>query len=83
MSQITLRQLPVQLENQLRQLSKQNRTSLNKTITTLLMYSLGISSDIEKKRDLSDLAGTWDEDEYSKFTENTEFFDNIDREIWE
>ncbi|MBI9098658.1 MAG: hypothetical protein JEY91_09260 [Spirochaetaceae bacterium] len=83
MSQITLRKIPEPLEKQLRSLADKNETSLNKIIINLLMKSLGISPDSTKKRDLSDLCGTWDENQYNEFQKNTEYFSQIDREIWE
>lgn len=83
MSQITLRKIPAPLDKLLRSMADKNETSLNKIIITLLMKSLGISSDSTKKRDLTDLCGTWTEDQYNNFQKNTDHFNQIDREIWE
>ena len=82
-SQITLRQIPESLDKQLRSLAGKNKTSLNKTILSLLMKNLGISINTDKKRNLTDLHGTWTEDQYNEFKKNTEHFNNIDPEIWE
>ncbi len=83
MSQITLRQIPEVLEKQLRGLAEKKQTSLNKTILSLLMEKLGISADTNKKRDLTDLSGTWNEEQYREFNKNTESFNNIEHEIWD
>lgn len=83
MSQITIRQLPELLEKQLRLISGQNKTSLNKTIISLLMTSLGLNLDSQKKRNLSELAGTWSDENYLDFLKNTEGFEKIDPDVWE
>ena len=82
MSQITLRQIPDVLESQLRNLAKKNKTSLNKVILALLMKTLGLSADSNKKRDLGDLCGTWNPDQFAEFKKNTEQFNQIDPEVW-
>ena len=82
MSQITLRQIPDNLERQLRILAQQHKTSLNKTIIFLLQQALGLSENSRKARDLSDLKGTWDSAQAAEFEENTKIFERIDREIW-
>lgn len=83
MSQITIREIPPALENQLRILAKAEKTSLNKTIQSLLMKALGLTPDSKKKRDLSDLAGSWSVAEGEDFDHAMEEFDSIDREVWE
>ncbi len=82
-SQITLRKIPDALDKQLRSLADKDKTSLNKIILSLLMKCLGISRDSRKKRDLTDLCGTWNKKQYDEFQKNTEDFNQIDREIWE
>ncbi len=82
MSQITLRKIPVVLDKQLRSMAIKNRTSLNKTILSLLMKSQGLTENSDKKRDLSKLFGTWSRDQYEEFQRNTEEFNRIDPEIW-
>ncbi len=79
MSQITIRKLPENLENQIRRLAQKNRSSLNKTIIELLAYALGSE---DKKRDLSGLAASWSEDEIKEFESNTRHLEQIDEDIW-
>ncbi len=83
MIQITLRQIPENLNKQLRILAQQNNTSLNKTIICLLQKALGLPENSRKARDLSDLKGTWDSAQADEFEANIKFFEQIDREIWE
>ncbi len=83
MSQITLRQIPDVLDKQLRSLAGKNKTSLNKIILSLLMKTLGLSANSDKKRDLADLCGTWTNMQFDEFKKNTKHFNQIDPEIWE
>lgn len=83
MSQITLRQIPDILDKQLRSLASKNKTSLNKIVLSLLMKDLGLSVNSGKKRDLTDLWGTWTRNQYDEFQKNTEDFSQIDPELWE
>ena len=83
MSQITLRQLPDNLERQIRLLADENNTSINKTIIRLLQKSLGLTPGEEKKRDLGELSGSWSTEEVREFEENLLVFEKIDDEIWD
>ena len=82
MSQITLRKIPDALDRRLRQLSRQSRSSLNKTIISLLLKALGYEGGSLKKRNLSALAGTWSAAEAKEFEKNTLLFEQIDTDIW-
>jgi hypothetical protein len=82
MSQITVRKLPKNVEQQIRQMAHENNTSINRTIIFLLKKSLGMTESVDKKRNLSDLAGTWSERDDQQFKENTKMFEKIDDEIW-
>ena len=83
MNQITLRQIPENIYKQIRILAKKNNTSINKTIIVLLKKSLGIEDYSDKKRNLSDLAGTWNEYQLDEFNKNIQIFEQIDNEVWE
>lgn len=83
MSQITLRQLPDNLERQIRRLADENNTSINKTIIRLLHKALGLTPGEDKKRDLSEISGSWSADEVREFEENLQIFEKIDEEIWD
>ncbi len=82
MSQITLRQLPENLENQIRKLARKNKTSINKTVIDLLERALGTDRGSKKKRDLSKLKGTWSQLEADEFDKIMQSFNQIDKEVW-
>jgi plasmid stability protein len=82
MSQITLRNIPRDLETRLRAMAQDSHTSLNKTIIAILLNALGLSSKERKKRDLEDLSGCWSSSEMEEFETNTTVFERIDRDIW-
>ncbi|NLD91312.1 MAG: hypothetical protein GX639_01455 [Fibrobacter sp.] len=82
MSQITLRDIPDELETYIRTLSQQKGLSLNKTVLDLLKKSTGMLQEKKKLRDLSSLAGTWNDTDVKEFEKNTAIFDTIDSEIW-
>lgn len=83
MSQITLRNIPKDLETRLRAMARDRHTSLNKTIIAILLKTLGLSSEGRKKRDLENLSGSWDSSEAEEFNRNTAIFEQIDPEIWQ
>jgi len=83
MSQITLRQLPKNVDRLIRSISEKQNKSINKTIIILLEKALGVKDSSDKKRDLSKLSGSWSTAEFEEFERNTEIFNKIDKEIWE
>jgi len=83
MSQITLRQIPKELETRLRAMAQDSHISLNKTIIGILLKALGLSSGGRKKRNLDDLSGSWDSSVAEEFEKNTAVFERIDPEIWQ
>ena len=82
MNQMTLRQIPKPVENEIRRLAAKTGDSINKTVIKLLKKSLGISDNLGKKRDLSQLAGTWTDEDEREFRQSTAIFDQIDEDIW-
>ena len=83
MSQITIRKIPENIERQIRTLAQKNHCSLNQTIIKLLGKALGTKESKKRKRDLSRLAGTWDNVQVEEFEKNTKIFEQIDEEIWQ
>lgn len=81
MSQITIRKIPENLDKQLRTLARTQNISLNKIVIQLLQRVLGITGN--KRRNLSDIVGTWDKEQCEEFEKNTQVFNKIDNEIWE
>ena len=56
--------------------------SLNRTITGTPMESLHRGDGKDRKRDLSDLAGTWSDEEAEEFEANTRVFEQIDHDAY-
>ena len=82
MKQLTLRNIPEDIEREIRRIARERGSSINKTIHELLGEALGIDRTSGKKRDLSDFAGFWDEEEAKEFEEATKLFEEIDAELW-
>ncbi len=82
MNQMTVRQVPRAVHERLRELARQRNTSLNKTVIALLSQAVGLEPGATRKRDMSDLAGTWDSASAKEFQENTKAFEVIDEEMW-
>jgi plasmid stability protein len=82
MSQITLRNIPQALERELRARAKKSKQSLNRTITGLLSDALGVPATGTKKRDLSDLGGTWTPEQAAEFERAIAVFETIDADVW-
>ena len=82
MSQITLRDIPQELDRRLRELAQAQNKSLNKTIIQVLVESLHLGDGRDRKRNLSDLAGTWSDEEAEEFETNTRIFERLDEEMW-
>ncbi len=82
MKQITVRNIPEELEKEIRRIARERGISINKTIHELLGEALGIDKSSGKKRDLSEFAGFWDEEEAEEFEKATEVFERVDEELW-
>ena len=82
MKQFSLRKVPPEVERRIRAVAHENNESLNVTINRILAQSLGVAQDGTRKRDLSDLAGTWTEHEAEEFERAIEQFAEIDAKIW-
>ena len=83
MNQFSLRRVPPEVERRLRAVAQENSESVNAAINRIPAESLGVVPEGSRKRDLSDLAGTWSEDEAVEFERATEQFDRIDEKMWE
>ena len=62
MIQYTLRNVSAELDRALREAARQEGKSLNQTALEILERSLGVARAPVRRRDLSDLAGSWKED---------------------
>jgi len=82
MRQLTLRNIPDTLEKEIRRVARDRGTSINKTVRELLQEALGLGTEPEKRRDLSELTGVWNKEEAQEFTEATRVFEEVDEELW-
>ncbi len=86
MNQLTLRQIPSSVENKLRKKAHETGLSLNKTVISLLEKALGINSantfKRTKKRNVAVALDSWSREEFEEFEKNTQFFNQIDEEMW-
>ena len=83
MNQLTVRQVPNEIEDELRQVARQNGTSLNHTAIAALRKGLGLAPPERRRRDLSGLAGKWTAEEADEFDNNVKVFGKIDEELWQ
>ena len=63
-------------------LAKKNRTSINKTIVSLIHKYLGLEERTSRMRDLGDITGTWSDEEFREFSLLMKDFEKIDKEVW-
>lgn len=78
--QYTLRNIPPDVDEALRQEAHEQQKSLNQVAVEALRRSVGGPEESRKRRDLTDIAGTWQED--SQFDAALEDQDRIDPEMW-
>lgn len=62
MTQYTLRNVPQKVDRALRRAAREAGKSLNQTALEILEGALGVGGKPGRRRDLTDLAGTWKED---------------------
>lgn len=84
MKSITIHNLDEPLNALLREKARQQGTSLNKTIKSLLEDSLGIAPGKRPahRDDFLDLCGIWSPDEVAQFEKTQGDFATIDPEDW-
>ncbi|OGW33182.1 MAG: hypothetical protein A2X59_10670 [Nitrospirae bacterium GWC2_42_7] len=84
MGAMTIRGLDDMTKKALKDMAKQDGSSINTALLKILRKELGL----EKKRhtavyhDLDHLAGTWDKKDFKEFQKNVEDFEKIDTKMW-
>ena len=78
--QYTIRQVPLRIDQALRERARRERRSLNAVAIEALERGLGIAEEAIRHHDLDDLAGTWVHD--PAFDQAIEDMDQIDPELW-
>lgn len=88
MDQITLRGIPADVKRVIRQESKRNNQSLNKTIISMLASAAGLRDKTKTKgstigHDLDAYFGLWTQEEAEEFDARIEeVFEQIDVDLW-
>lgn len=82
MNQLTLRNIPDDLERAIRDSSKKSGQSINKTVLDILRKGIGLPDEGNKHRDLSFVSGTWSQKEFEEFENNIKVCEQIDEDIW-
>jgi len=78
--QYTIRNVPDYLDAALRDAARQQGKSLNEVTVEALVRGAGLTEQRVRKRDLSDIVGTWEED--PAFDETIAAQDTVDEEMW-
>lgn len=78
--QYTLRGIPNELDKALRRKAKREKKSLNAVALEVLAEAVGVEPAPRKRRDLSDLLGTWRED--PAFDEVARDQRRVDPDLW-
>ena len=79
-TQYTIRQVPQQVDQALRQRAREERRSLNAVAIEALVRGLGLTGQPVRHHDLDELIGTWVND--AAFDKAIEDMDQIDAELW-
>ncbi len=78
--QYTIRNVPDHLDAALRRKAREQGKSLNDVTIEALVRGAGVSGEQSRQRDLSDIAGTWQED--PEFDRAVAEQDVIDEKLW-
>jgi hypothetical protein len=78
--QYTIRNIPAYLDRLLRKKARERGASLNDTVLELLAQATGSSGKSGRRRDLSDLAGAWEED--PEFDRALREQHRVDESLW-
>lgn len=82
-SNFNLRGIPAEIMIHLKQEAKRLDTSVNSLVLKIVERGLGFTAERMIYRDLDHLAGSWSAADEKAFTKNTQFFEKIDKELWE
>ena len=86
MKQITIRDIPHEIERLVKREAEKQGLSLNKAFLALLEKATGIKAKEKKKRaihhDLDHLSGVWTKDNAAAFEKKLELQRNIDEGLW-
>jgi len=78
--QYTLRDVPETMDAELRRRAAAERKSLNRVAVEVLAEGLGLCQTTRRRRDLSDIAGSWHKDKATEAALAAQ--DRIDPDLW-
>ncbi len=81
-SNFNLRGIPSEVMTLLKKEAKRLHISVNTLVLKIIESGLGLTYEKPIHHDLDHLAGSWSAKEAEEFTENTLFFEQIDKELW-
>ena len=82
MKQITIRNVDEKLDKELKKESRRRGQSVNGLVLQLLRRAVGLSPEHQYDNGLSELAGTWNDEDLEEFKKTQEVFKKIDEELW-
>jgi len=82
MKHLTIRNVSPELAEALEREKLNRGTSLNRTVLDILERALGVSALRRRSNGLSDLAGTWSEEEFERFENAIAVTEQVDEELW-
>lgn len=81
-SNFNLRGIPSEVMVLLKREAKRLHTSFNVLVLKMIERGLGFTSERPVHHDLDHLAGSWSSSEAKDFEKSTQFFEQIDKELW-
>ena len=80
---ITIRNVPPDISRELKKELRRRGVSLNQAVLDLLRRALGLGPDGRFDNGLGRLAGSWTQEDLTRFEEATALFEQIDEELWQ
>jgi hypothetical protein len=81
-SNFNLRGIPAEVMTLLKREAKRLHTSVNALVLKMIERGLGFTCEKIAYQDLDHLANSWSPAEEKAFRENTQSFEQIDKELW-
>ena len=82
MEHLTIRNVPADLGERLREEKRLRGRSLNQTVLDLLSQALGLQDPGPRSNGLRALAGTWSAEDQAEFERAVADTERIDEELW-
>jgi hypothetical protein len=82
-SNFNLRGIPSDVMDLLKKEAKRLHISVNTLVIKMIERGLGLTHKRITHHDLDHLAGSWSAQEEKEFKENTQSFEQIDKELWQ